>query len=72
MVESLCSFGNSIMKYMDYTENVIYTDYKSGKNILFEGAQGGMLDIDFGIYPFVTSSNTLAGALSTGSGFYYG
>ncbi len=71
MVESLCSFGTSIMKYMDYTENVIYNDYRSGKNILFEGAQGGMLDIDFGIYPFVTSSNTLAGALSTGSGFSF-
>jgi adenylosuccinate synthase len=71
MVESLFSYGNSILKYMDYTENVIYNDYRNGKNILFEGAQGGMLDIDFGIYPFVTSSNTLAGAMSTGSGFSF-
>lgn len=37
----------------------------------FEGAQGGMLDIDFGIYPFVTSSNTISGALSAGSGFSF-
>ncbi len=71
MVEDLFSYGNSILKYMDYTENVIYKDYRNGKNILFEGAQGGMLDIDFGIYPFVTSSNTLAGAMSTGSGFSF-
>ena len=42
---------------------------QENKSILFEGAQGTMLDIDFGMYPFVTSSNTLAGALSCGSGF---
>ncbi len=71
MVEDLFSYGNLILKYMDYTENIIYNDYRCGKNILFEGAQGGMLDIDFGIYPFVTSSNTLAGAMSTGSGFSF-
>ncbi len=71
MVESLFSYGKLILKYMDYTENVIYNDYRNGKNILFEGAQGGMLDIDFGIYPFVTSSNTLAGAMSTGTGFSF-
>ena len=71
MVESLFSYGKLILKYMDYTENIIYNDYRNGKNILFEGAQGGMLDIDFGIYPFVTSSNTLAGAMSTGSGFSF-
>lgn len=41
---------------------------KEGKNILFEGAQGAMLDIDFGTYPFVTSSNTSAGGCCTGSG----
>ncbi|MGN0864572.1 MAG: adenylosuccinate synthase [Akkermansia sp.] len=41
---------------------------KAGKNILFEGAQGAMLDIDFGTYPFVTSSNTSAGGCCTGSG----
>jgi adenylosuccinate synthase len=44
--------------------------YRSqGKNILFEGAQGTLLDIDHGTYPFVTSSNTVAGAASTGTGF---
>jgi adenylosuccinate synthase len=41
---------------------------RSGRRILFEGAQGAMLDIDHGTYPFVTSSNTLSGAAATGSG----
>jgi len=42
---------------------------EDGKNILFEGAQGSLLDIDHGTYPFVTSSNTTAGGTATGSGF---
>lgn len=42
---------------------------QANKNILFEGAQGTLLDIDLGTYPFVTSSNTTAGAVSTGAGF---
>ncbi|KZY75917.1 adenylosuccinate synthase, partial [Oleiphilus sp. HI0069] len=42
---------------------------KAGENILFEGAQGSLLDIDHGTYPFVTSSNTTAGGTATGSGF---
>ncbi len=42
---------------------------EAGHNILFEGAQGSLLDIDHGTYPFVTSSNTTAGGTATGSGF---
>ena len=42
---------------------------KDGNNILFEGAQGTLLDVDHGTYPFVTSSNTIAGAACVGSGF---
>jgi adenylosuccinate synthase len=42
---------------------------EEGKNLMFEGAQGTMLDVDHGTYPYVTSSNTIAGAASTGSGF---
>jgi len=42
---------------------------QQGKQILFEGAQGSLLDIDLGTYPFVTSSNTTAGAVTTGAGF---
>ncbi|WP_179219337.1 adenylosuccinate synthetase, partial [Pseudomonas aeruginosa] len=41
----------------------------AGDNILFEGAQGTLLDIDHGTYPYVTSSNTTAGGVATGAGF---
>ena len=50
------------------SEFVINNALKSGKNILAEGAQGSMLDIDFGTYPFVTSSNTTASGACTGLG----
>ena len=42
---------------------------KENKNIVFEGAQGSMLDIDFGTYPYVTSSNTISGQIFSGTGF---
>jgi adenylosuccinate synthase len=42
---------------------------RAGKDLMFEGAQGSLLDIDHGTYPFVTSSNTTAGGTSTGTGF---
>ncbi len=41
---------------------------KNGDNIMFEGAQGSLLDVDHGTYPYVTSSNTTAGGVSSGSG----
>lgn len=47
---------------------VLHDAWKGGKEILFEGAQGTLLDIDFGTFPFVTSSNTTAGGCCTGSG----
>jgi adenylosuccinate synthase len=47
---------------------VLHQAWKDGKHLLFEGAQGTLLDIDFGTYPFVTSSNTTAGGACTGSG----
>lgn len=51
------------------TIDVLHNARKAGENILFEGAQGSLLDIDHGTYPFVTSSNTTAGATATGSGY---
>ena len=48
---------------------ILDTARKNGEHILFEGAQGTMLDIDHGTYPYVTSSNTTAGGVATGSGF---
>lgn len=50
------------------TVAVLHKAWKDGRTILFEGAQGSLLDIDFGTYPFVTSSNTTAGGCCTGSG----
>ncbi|TAG09159.1 MAG: adenylosuccinate synthase [Verrucomicrobia bacterium] len=47
---------------------VLHQAWKNGEHLLFEGAQGTLLDIDFGTYPFVTSSNTTAGGSCTGSG----
>ncbi|GLS24526.1 adenylosuccinate synthase [Marinibactrum halimedae] len=49
--------------------DALHTARESGNSILFEGAQGSLLDIDHGTYPFVTSSNTTAGGTATGSGF---
>lgn len=42
---------------------------RAGKTVLFEGAQGVMLDVDYGTYPFVTSSNPIGGGASVGSGY---
>jgi adenylosuccinate synthase len=50
-------------------DDVLATAFEDGANIMFEGAQGSLLDIDHGTYPFVTSSNTTAGGTATGSGF---
>lgn len=58
------------LKPMQADVAALLAEYKdAGKNILFEGAQGTLLDIDHGTYPYVTSSNTVAGAASVGSGF---
>ena len=62
------SYAEKIAGYI--TDTSLYLDraIKQGKNILFEGAQGTLLDVDHGTYPFVTSSNTVAGEAATGSG----
>ena len=51
------------------TIEILHGHRQKGDNILFEGAQGSLLDIDHGTYPFVTSSNTTAGGTATGSGY---
>lgn len=62
------SFADIIKPFIADTANVINTMLVNKSNVLFEGAQGSMLDIDHGTYPYVTSSNTVAGAASTGTG----
>jgi adenylosuccinate synthase len=57
-----------LAKYVADTSLVLDKDLKAGKKVLFEGAQGTLLDVDHGTYPFVTSSSTCAGGASTGSG----
>lgn len=64
----LLEIAPEILKYAAPVWKVLAEKRKAGKRILFEGAQGALLDIDFGTYPFVTSSNTTAGMAATGSG----
>jgi len=61
-------WGRQLDPYIDHTGRILDRSLRAGKNILFEGAQGTFLDIDHGTYPFVTSSNCVAGAVCTGSG----
>ncbi|UCD66834.1 MAG: adenylosuccinate synthase [Deltaproteobacteria bacterium] len=62
-------FAEKLAPYLGNVSVELDQARKSGKHILFEGAQGTQLDIDHGTYPFVTSSNTVAGNACTGSGF---
>lgn len=57
-----------IKPYVKDTISFLHAAYKEGKKILFEGAQGALLDVDFGTYPFVTSSNPSSGGVAIGSG----
>ena len=61
-------YGKQLAEYICDTSVELYNAHKSGKSILFEGAQGISLDVDHGVYPFTTSSNTAAGHISTGTG----
>ena len=72
------NFDEIYNEYIEYAERLrpfvqdtsvrIYDDIKKNKTVLFEGAQGMLLDIDYGTYPFVTSSNTTAGGVASGVG----
>ena len=66
--DSYIAYGQLLKSYICDTSVELYNAHKSGKSILFEGAQGISLDVDHGIYPYTTSSNTAAGHISTGTG----
>lgn len=66
--DSYSSYGQTLKDYITDTALELYNAHKTGKAILFEGAQGISLDVDHGIYPYTTSSNTAAGHISTGTG----
>ncbi|WP_328185717.1 adenylosuccinate synthase [Marinobacter sp. OP 3.4] len=66
---TLKEMGDEILPMAADVTDLLHDYRKRGENILFEGAQGSLLDIDLGTYPYVTSSNTTAGGTATGSGF---
>ena len=68
LIAELTEVAPKILPFMDVTWDLLDRQRKAGKRILFEGAQGALLDIDHGTYPFVTSSNTVAAQAATGSG----
>ena len=68
LLAQLHEVAPEILRFAAPVWKVLNEKRKAGKRILFEGAQGALLDIDFGTYPFVTSSNTLAGMAATGTG----
>ena len=67
-LKAVMAAADVLRPHITNTIPVVNKAIKEGKTVLFEGAQGAMLDIDFGTYPFVTSSNTSAGGCCTGSG----
>ena len=62
------AWGRELKPLVDDVTDTLHAAREQGQSILFEGAQGSLLDIDHGTYPFVTSSNTTAGGVATGSG----
>ncbi|WP_110655631.1 adenylosuccinate synthase [Salinicola halimionae] len=68
VLDQAMAFAEELRPMVCDTVSLVHDIRKSGENILFEGAQGSLLDIDHGTYPYVTSSNTTAGGTATGSG----
>jgi len=68
VIEEVYTAFERLRPHVTNTIPILHKAWKTGKTLLFEGAQGTLLDIDFGTYPFVTSSNTTAGGSCTGTG----
>jgi len=68
LYEQAVEWGRQLEPYVDHTVHTLEEALSAGKNVLFEGAQGTFLDIDHGTYPYVTSSNCVAGAVCAGAG----
>jgi adenylosuccinate synthase len=68
LIRDLSEISPKILPYIDTVWDTLDSARKAGKRILFEGAQGALLDIDHGTYPYVTSSNTVSGQAAAGSG----
>ncbi|MDE5769983.1 MAG: adenylosuccinate synthase [Oscillospiraceae bacterium] len=68
VIAEYTAYGERLKPYVADVSVLTYEAYKAGKTILFEGAQATLLDIDFGTYPFVTSSHPLSGGVTVGTG----
>ena len=68
IIDTYSSYGSALGKYVTDTSVMINEAIRNGKKVLFEGAQGTMLDIDHGTYPYVTSSSCVTGGICTGAG----
>jgi adenylosuccinate synthase len=68
LMAALAAIAPQVLPYAAPVWKVLHEARRAGKRILFEGAQGALLDIDFGTYPYVTSSNVIAGQAATGTG----
>jgi adenylosuccinate synthase len=68
LMRELTEIAPKILPHVDVVWALLDRERRAGKRILFEGAQGALLDVDHGTYPFVTSSNTVAAQAATGSG----
>jgi adenylosuccinate synthase len=68
MTEDYLTYGHRIEQYIADTTRITWKTLDEGGDVLFEGAQGTLLDIDHGTYPFVTSSNPVAASAATGTG----
>ncbi|GAA0745549.1 adenylosuccinate synthase [Clostridium oceanicum] len=66
--EEYCGYAERMKPFVKDISVIVNKKIKEGKEVLFEGAQGTLLDIDYGTYPYVTSSNTIAGGVCTGAG----
>ena len=66
--DSYCRLRERLAPYVTNTSRYLHQEITRGRKVLFEGAQGTMLDVDHGTYPYVTSSNTVAGAVCAGAG----
>jgi adenylosuccinate synthase len=69
ILDDMLAMAEKLKPLMSDIPSMLSEYRRQGKRILFEGAQGTLLDVDYGTYPYVTSSNTTAGAVATGSGF---
>lgn len=68
MLSEYLGYADKLRKYVTDTTVLIHNEYERDKKVLFEGAQGALLDIDFGTYPYVTSSHPVSGGVFVGSG----